>query len=149
MRSQDALHRLGQHGEDALAELHRILKPGAAAVLSVDSRIAGVRTLLDEGNLDDALDLLRTGRTRWRAQRQQEAFDMKMFTPDELKHLAERAGFLWLACIGKTCLVQRRHESWLEDKALRLRLLEREEQLHADPGWLGLGSHLQFAVQRK
>ena len=58
---------------------------------------------------------------------------MKMFTPDELRHLAERTGFAWLACITKTCLVQRRHEGWLEDKAVRLRLLEREEEVHADP----------------
>ncbi len=138
-----------QEPKRALAELHRVLKPDAVAVLSVDNRIAGVRTLLDEGTLDDALDLLRTGRTQWRAQRQSEEFGMKMFTPSELAHLADRTGFTWLSCIAKTCLVQRRHESWLEDKTTRLRLLEREEEVHGEPAWLGLGSHLQFAVRRK
>lgn len=133
----------------ALFELRRILKPEATAVLSVDNRIAGVRVLLDEGDLDAALDLLRTGRTRWRAHDKAEQFGMKMFTAGELQHLAERAGFEWLACIAKTCLVQRRHESWLDDRAQRLRLLEREEAVHGDPAWLGLGSHLQFAVRRR
>jgi ubiquinone/menaquinone biosynthesis C-methylase UbiE len=133
----------------ALAELHRVLAPSAAAVLSVDNRIAGVRTLLDEGALEPALDLLRTGRTRWRAQRQEEEFGMKMFTPDELRHLAERAGFEWLGCIAKTCLVQRRHESWLDDPATRRVLLEREEEVHGEPAWLGIGSHLQCALRRR
>jgi len=133
----------------ALAELHRVLQPGAVAVLSVDNRIAGVRVLLDEGDLDGALELLRTGRTQWRAQRAQERFGMKMFTPAELEKLATRAGFTWLSCIAKTCLVQRRHEAWLADKALRLRLLEREEEVHGDPAWLGIGSHLQCAIRRR
>jgi ubiquinone/menaquinone biosynthesis C-methylase UbiE len=133
----------------ALGELHRVLRPGACAVLSVDSRVAGVRTLLDEGDVDGALALLRTGRTQWRAQRQGEEFSMKMFTPGELEHLTRHAGFAWLGCISKTCLVQRRHESWLADKDLRLRLLEREEEVHAQPEWLGVGSHVQFVVQRK
>ncbi|MEZ5963729.1 MAG: methyltransferase domain-containing protein [Planctomycetota bacterium] len=132
----------------AMAELRRVLKPGAHAVLSVDNRVAGVRTLLDEGDLDGGLALLRTGRTRWRARDKAEEFGMKMFTPSELRHLTERSGFAWLSCIAKTCLVQRRHEAWLEDRAGRLRLLEREEAVHAEPEWLGLGSHLQFAVRR-
>lgn len=132
----------------ALLELRRVLAPGATAVLSVDNRIAGVRTLLEEGDLDLALELLRTGRTRWRARDATEAFAMKMFTPGELRHLAERAGFTWLSCIAKTCLVQRRHEAWLADKGLRLRLLEREEAVHGEPEWLGLGSHLQVALRR-
>lgn len=133
----------------AMLELRRVLKPGATAVLSVDNRIAGVRTLLDEDDLDGGLDLLRTGRTRWRAHDKAEEFGMKMFTPAELRHLAERSGFAWLSCIAKTCLVQRRHEAWLDDRKTRLRLLEREEAVHAEPEWLGLGSHLQFSVRRE
>jgi ubiquinone/menaquinone biosynthesis C-methylase UbiE len=132
----------------ALCELRRILKPEGTAVLSVDNRIAGVRVLLDEGDLAGALALLKTGRTKWRAHDRAEEFAMKMFTPAELQHLAERAGFTWLACIAKTCLIQRRHEAWLTGKD-RLRLLESEEAVLADPSWLGTGSHLQFAVRRR
>lgn len=133
----------------ALRGLHRVMAPGGVAVLSVDNRIAGVRTVLDEGNLDGALELLRTGRTAWRAQRESEAFPMKMFTPDEMKTILDRAGFDTLSCIAKTCLVQRRHEAWLEDVAVRKRLLGLEEGVNGDPAWLGVGSHLQVAARRR
>lgn len=133
----------------ALFELRRVLAVDATAVLSVDHRVAGVRTLLDENEPDAALDLLRTGRTRWRARERDDEFGMKMFTLAELQHLCERAGFAWLSCIAKTCLVQRRHEAWLADRRRRLELLEQEEKVHADPTWFAAGSHLQFAVRKR
>lgn len=133
----------------ALRGLHRVMAPNGIAVLSVDNRIAGVRTVLEEGNLDEALQLLRTGRTAWRSQRETEAFPMKMFTPDELRTILDRAGFDALSCIAKTCLVQRRHEEWLADAGKRRRLLTLEESVHGDPAWLGVGSHLQIAARRR
>ena len=67
----------------ALRQLRRVLKPGAALVLSVDNRCAGVRTLLDEQEPAAALELLRSGRTEWRADRDAERFGMKMFDAAE------------------------------------------------------------------
>lgn len=133
----------------ALKELHRVLKPGAGAVLSVDNRLAGVRTLLGEDAPAAALELLQTGRTEWRATLADERFGMKMFDPDELQALLQKSGFDVLSLIGKTCLLQRQHESWLEDGALRARLLEAEADIHGKPHWLGLASHLQIAARRR
>ncbi len=133
----------------ALRELHRVMAAGGVVVLSVDNRVAGVRTVLEEGNLDGALELLRTGRTAWRAQKETEVFPMKMFTPDELRTLLDRAGFDLLSAIAKTCLVQRRQEAWLEEPETRRRLLAAEESVHGDPAWLGVGSHLQVAARRR
>lgn len=133
----------------ALRELARVLKPGAALVLSVDNRCAGLRALLDEGRGDDALALLRTGRTEWRAQRSEERFGMKMFDAEELAALLSRNGFAVQSRIGKTCLVQRRHEDLLQDAAVRRRWLEAEEAVHGKAHWWALASHLQFAARRE
>jgi ubiquinone/menaquinone biosynthesis C-methylase UbiE len=132
----------------ALRELARVLAPGAHVVLSVDNRCAGVRALVDEGAADAALELLRTGRTEWRAQKQDERFGMKMFDAQELAALLERRGFAVRSCIGKTCLVQRRHEELLATPELRQRWRDAEEAVHRQPHWWALASHLQIAAQR-
>lgn len=132
----------------ALRELHRVLAPGAHAVLSVDNRTAGVRTLLAEGDVEAALELLRTGRTEWRAERSEERFGMKMFDADELASLLQKSGFEVLSTIGKTCLLQRAQEDLLGDARMRRRLLQAEESVHGRVHWLGLASHLQVAVRR-
>ncbi len=132
----------------AVAELGRVLGPGAAAVLSVDSRPAGVASLRRRGAAAEMLALLADGRTRWLAKRPGEAFSMHMFDPGELRALFARAGFEVLSLIGKTCLAGPNEESWLEDPALRRRLLAAEERVHAKPWYLGLAGHLQIAVRR-
>lgn len=135
--------------ERALRELRRVLKPDAVVVLSVDNRCAGVRALLDEGQADGALELLRTGRTEWRADRQDERFGMKMFDAEELAALFDKAGFTVVSRIGKTCLVQRRHEQLLADGDARAAWLAAEERVHGRAHWLAAASHLQFAARRR
>jgi SAM-dependent methyltransferase len=134
--------------ERALRELSRVLAPGAALVLSVDNRSAGVRALLDEGDAVAAAEVLRTGRTEWRAERREERFGMKMFDFEELGRLFARTGFVVQSCIGKTCLVQRRHEALLADAEARRSWLGAEEAVHGKVHWLAAASHLQFAVWR-
>jgi len=133
----------------ALAELARIVKPGGHVVLSVDSRVAGVKSLLGEKSPELALELLRTGRTKWKSDRTEEAFGMKMFEPDELKALLERAGFECKSLIAKTCLVQRGNDAWLDAPAQMRELLAAEERVHGRPEWFGLAGHLQIAAQRR
>src|SRR5262245_15877337 len=132
----------------ALAELARVMKPGGAVVLSVDSRIAGVRSLQGERSPDAALELLESGRTRWKGERSEERFGMKMFDPAELAALLRRAGFEPLSTIAKTCLVQRGNEAWLDDPDQMRKLIAAEERIHSDPAWFGLASHLQIAARR-
>ena len=132
----------------ALAELARVVKPGGAVVLSVDSRIAGVRSLQGERTPDAALELLESGRTRWRGERSEERFGMKMFDPGELAALLRRAGFEPFSTIAKTCLVQRGNEAWLEDPEQMRKLIAAEEKIHGEPAWFGLASHLQVAARR-
>ena len=73
---------------------------------------------------------------------------MKMFDAEELSTLLQRNGFEVCSRIGKTCIVQRRHEELLEDADVRSRLLAAEEQVHGRPHWLASASHLQFAARR-
>ena len=133
----------------ALAELSRIVKPGGSVVLSVDSRAAGVRSLLSEKSPEPALELARTGRTKWRGDRREERFGMKMFEPDELRSLLERAGFEPLSLIAKTVLVQRTNEAWLTDPATVRDLHAAEERLHANPAYFALAGHLQIAARKR
>jgi ubiquinone/menaquinone biosynthesis C-methylase UbiE len=132
----------------ALAELHRVMRPGARVVLSVDHRVAGVRSLLGDKSPARALALLRTGRTEWRARHEDERFPMKMFDAGELGSLLARAGFAVQSMIGKTCLVQRMNEAWLADATAARELLAAEEQVHRDPAWWGHASHLQVAASK-
>jgi SAM-dependent methyltransferase len=138
-----------QDPERALQELARVLAPGGGLVLAVDHRCAGVRALVDEGQGDAALELLRTGRTEWRGHKADERFAMKMFLAGELSALLGRAGFDVLGCIGKTCLLQRRHEALLAEPEARRRWLAAEERVHAEPSWWALASHLQVAARRR
>jgi ubiquinone/menaquinone biosynthesis C-methylase UbiE len=133
---------------DALRQLHRVLAPGAHLVLSVDSRVAGVRTLAEAPTPEPMLELLRTGRTTWTGDRAEERFGMKMFDPSELDALLERTGFHPVSRIAKTCLVQRHNQAWLEDPTARKKLLQAEERIHADPAWFALAGHFQVAAQR-
>ncbi|HEX6811043.1 MAG TPA: methyltransferase domain-containing protein [Planctomycetota bacterium] len=133
----------------ALRELHRVLVPGAHLVLSVDNRCSGVRALLDEGDAEGALEILRTGRTQWRADRKEERFGMKMFDVDELSALFEKTGFDVCSLIGKTCLVQRWHEELLASNDTRTQWMLAEERVHGRAHWLAAASHLQFAVRRR
>ena len=133
----------------ALHQLHRALRPGAALVLSVDNRCAGVRALLDEGAGDAALELLRTGRTEWRAKVDAERFGMKMFDAEELQALLHKGGFEVRSLIGKTCLVQRKHEELLQEPARRAELMQAEERVHGKSHWLAAASHLQVAAVRR
>lgn len=132
----------------ALQELHRVLCPGASLVLSVDSRIGGVRSLQVADSPQEMLELLRSGRTTWRGHRQDERFGMKMFLPDELDNLLRKTGFEPRSWIAKTCLVQRANEPWLEEPQQLRTLIEAEERVHADKEWFGLAGHLQVAATR-
>jgi ubiquinone/menaquinone biosynthesis C-methylase UbiE len=138
-----------QDPELALRQLQRALRPGAHLVLSVDNRCAGVRTLLDEGAGDAALELLRTGRTEWRAKVEGENFGMKMFDVEELETLLQRTGFHVQSRIGKTCLLQRRHEQLLQDAGSRAQWMQAEERVHQKAHWLAAASHLQVAAVRR
>lgn len=131
-----------------LREIRRTLVSDGAVVLSVDSRVAGVRKLAEGSEPGPALELLRTGRTEWAGDRGEERFGMKMFDPEELDNLLRKTGFEPLGRIAKTCLVQRHNQSWLGDPKQRKRLLDAEERIHGQPAWFGLAGHFQVAARR-
>lgn len=79
----------------------------------------------------------------------EERFGMKMFEPDELRSLLERARFEPLSLIARTCLAQRGNEAWLADPARARELLAAEERIHSRPDYFGLAGHLQIAARKR
>jgi len=133
----------------AVREMHRILAPGGVAICSVDNRAACLRKAAEEGNLDEADELIRTGRMRWRTDRRDEQFAIHTFWPDQLRAMFEQAGFTVAGLIGKTVLADpRMHPKAFEPQAMR-QLLKREQKVHARPDCLAAAAHLQIAARKE
>ena len=134
--------------ERAMKELHRVLRPGGKAVLSVDHKAAAARAFLEKGLLDELPGFLRNGRSEWLAHRDEERFPVRMFDVDELEKLVSRQGFELLHMIGKLAIFRRSDEKILAENPTR-KLAALEEKVNSKPGWLGLCNHLQIALEKK
>jgi SAM-dependent methyltransferase len=132
----------------ALKELARILKPGGVMVMSVDNRLAGMGHYLDKGDVEGLERFLRTGRTRWITDREDERFELTMFSPREVREMCAERGLELLSLIGRTVLPLRGRAELLRDAATRDRLIRIEESLHARDDALCLASHLEFAARK-
>lgn len=133
----------------AIKEIRRILKPGGVMVASVDNRAAGVWFFLERGDLEGLEHFIRSGMTHWLTADKAEQFPVKMFWPEELRGLLERAGFEVVDIIGKTVLDLRRHGKLLADPTHLRRLLKLENRLHREPSAMGLAGHLQVVARKR
>ena len=134
--------------ERALKELHRVLRPGGRAVLSVDHKAAAARAYVTKGRLEELPRFLRDGRSQWLARRPEERFPLRMVEPEELERMRRRQGFATLGLVGKLALFRREDEKLLAATPRR-RLVALEERVHARPHWLGLCHHFQVAVEKE
>jgi SAM-dependent methyltransferase len=132
----------------AFREIARILAPGGVLVATFDNRIACVDHYLEGGELDELETFVRTGRTRWLTRDRDEQFEVRTFTPHELRKLHAAAGLEVIEILGKTVLPMRRHRELLEDPATRRRLAALEEKLARDESNLARCAHLQIAARK-
>jgi ubiquinone/menaquinone biosynthesis C-methylase UbiE len=128
--------------------MFRCSTPGGVVIATADNRLAAADAYLDRGNVDAAIDVLKTGRTQWVTGDKAEQFALHTFTPDGLRRLFARSGFEVLGIYGKTVLPIRRHRDRLADRDVYRKLLKAELDLCRDPLHAARAGHLQIHARR-
>jgi ubiquinone/menaquinone biosynthesis C-methylase UbiE len=132
----------------AAREMARICKPGGVIIATADNKLAATDHFLQQGDIDALEAFVKSSRTRWLTQEENEKFELTTFTPAELQKLMERAGLESVKVIGKTVLPVRQFKHLLETEGVFARLLRMEQDLAKDPSSAARAAHLQ-AVGRK
>ena len=132
----------------AFKGLARLLRPGGVMLMSVDNRLQGIHRYFQEGDVAGLEEFLRTGRTRWITDAEDERYQLTMFTPGQIRAMCRERGLELLSLIGKTVLPLRRFKDLLGDAEKRRALLRMEESLHGEEALLANAAHLEFAARR-
>lgn len=132
----------------SLKELTRLLKPGGTLLLSVDNRLQGIYHYFKDGDVAGLEEFLRTGKTRWVTDNQQEQYQLTMFTPGQIRAMCRERGLEFLGMIGKTVLPLRRFRALLEDSEKRDALAKMEESLNGEEALFANAAHLEFAARK-
>ena len=132
-----------------LSEVHRLLKPGAIFVFTVDNHLAAIDHFIHAGNLEALASFIKTGKTEWLTKNVEERFNVRMFTPQQIESLTRARGFEIISRIGKTVIPARQNRKiLLETEDAVETLVELEAILQRDPSSAGRASHLQIAARR-
>jgi ubiquinone/menaquinone biosynthesis C-methylase UbiE len=131
-----------------LSELHRLLKPGAVVVFTVDNHLAAIDHFINSGNLDALGDFIKSGKTEWLTKNVNERFSVRMFTPTQIESLTKARGFEIISKIGKTVIPARQNRKLFEDERAIEKLVEYETWLQKDPAAASKASHLQIAARK-
>ena len=132
-----------------LSALHRVVKTGGVLVFTVDNLLAALDHFTAAGKLNDLDRFVRTGKTHWLTAQQQEQFDVRMFTPQQIEHLAGKSGFDLISMIGKTILPARQNRKFFQEPGAIKQMLAMEALLARDPMAAARAGHLQLAVRKR
>lgn len=132
----------------AFKELARLLRPGGVMLMSVDNRLQGVYHYFRDGDVDGLERFLRTGKTNWITDNEEERYQITMFTPGQIRAMCRERGLELTGLIGKTVLPLRRFKELLSEPAKRETLFKLEESLHAEEALLANAAHLEFAARK-
>jgi len=132
----------------AAAEMRRICKTGGVVIATADNKLAAVEHFMDQRDTTGLQEFLRTSRTRWLTDNEKEQFELTTFTPAELRHLFERAGWEILSLLGRTILPVRQYRHLLTDEAEVERMLRMEMELAKNESGAGRAAHLQIIVRK-
>lgn len=132
----------------AVAEFHRLLKPGCFLIAGVDNLYTAIRGAIMEGDITSALEVLKEKRYYSR----QYGFHCWVFTPKSLKQLFERHKFKVVKIIGKPTLQiyhDERVQEMLNDPKKAEQILNLELTLCEDPSIVGCGGHLHIIAKKE
>ncbi|MCL2001001.1 MAG: class I SAM-dependent methyltransferase, partial [Planctomycetes bacterium] len=133
----------------AFKNLVRLLKPGGVMLLSVDNRLQGIFHYFKNGDVTGLEEFLRTGRTAWLTDAEDERYPLVMFTPSQIRAMCRERGLELLSLVGRTVLPLRRFKELLADEEKREALIRLEEALAGEEALLANAAHLEFAVRRR
>jgi ubiquinone/menaquinone biosynthesis C-methylase UbiE len=132
-----------------LSALHRVMKTDGVLVFTVDNLLAGLDHFVSAGKLDDLDEFVRSGKTHWLTADEREQFALRMFTPQQIEHLAGKSGFAMISIIGKTILPVRQNRKFFQTNGAIKQMLAMEALLARDPVAAGRAAHLQLAVRKR
>jgi SAM-dependent methyltransferase len=131
----------------AMKEIRRVLADGGVLVATLDNKLSAIEFYLEQGDPRKLSEFLHGGRTHWLTKDAAEQFEITTFAPDELRRLAEVAGFEVLDMVGKTVLPMRHYQQLLADSESRRAWAKVEKSLCRDSAAIGRASHLQIACR--
>ena len=132
-----------------LSALHRVMKTDGVLVFTVDNLLAGLDHFVSAGKLDALDEFVRSGKTHWLTADEREQFALRMFTPQQIEHLAAKSGFAMISIIGKTILPVRQNRKFFQENGAIKQMLAMEALLARDPVAAGRAAHLQLAVRKR
>jgi ubiquinone/menaquinone biosynthesis C-methylase UbiE len=132
----------------AAREIWRICKAGGVVIATADNKLAAMEHFFRRGDVEGLEALLKTGKTRWLTEDEREQFELTTFTPGELGHLFERAGFEVIKVVGKTVLPVREYKEMLEKEGVAEKLLEMEIEMAKDETAAARAGHLQVIAKK-
>jgi ubiquinone/menaquinone biosynthesis C-methylase UbiE len=133
----------------AVREMFRIARAGGVVIATADNKLAALDHFVERGDLDALEEFVRTGRTHWLTAREQERFELHMFTPQSLRKMFEKGGFEVLDLAGKTILPLRKSQRMLDQPGAMERLLRLEQGLAAAETAAARASHLQIVARKR
>ena len=127
------------NAEKAIKELARVAKTNAHIIVSVDNKFSMIPRLIQEKSFNKLSKFFRTGIFKGN-------FELKAFTPEELKTLFEACDLKVIRIIGKPILAQlipREKRAEIITENFR-KMLNLELQFCDNPNLVGIGGHLEI-----
>jgi ubiquinone/menaquinone biosynthesis C-methylase UbiE len=132
----------------AVREMRRICASGGVIIATADNKLAGLDYFLQRGDVGGLGSFVRTGRTHWLTKDSSEQFELRMFTPGELRKLFESNGLQVIKLTGKPILPVRNFKEILSDGAAFDQLMRVEMELAGDESAAARASHLQVVARK-
>ncbi len=133
----------------AMKEISRVLSEDGVLMATFDNRLAAIDFYLQQSDAEGLTRFLRDGRTHWLTKDAEERFPIYTYAPDDVRRLAESAGFSVVEMVGKTVLSLRNHRHLLAEPEARRTWARIEKSLSRDPAALARASHLQVVCRKK
>lgn len=143
----DPVSYCGDH-EAAVREFARVVRRGAAVIVSVDNRVRGLNWLRQSDDLEAVERLIEQGKVIVPHERDEFRYEVHAFTPTEIMQLFESNGLSVERILGKPVIAGQIGLSNSTEPEVQERLCEIELRYCDDPAFYPLGGHLEIAGRK-